>query len=224
VVRRAVRRGWGDQLVGEASTNYTDVEYSEVTAERMAATIPGARLVYLLRHPVERLGSQYRHNWRRAVESEPLADAVLRPGNPYLGRSLYHRRLLPYVERFPREQICVVRFEDLVTPPQPAWTDVLAHLGLETRPAPGDAHCVTAEQPRVSTILRRLDQEGWLRRLPPVPEVVRQRATRSLQRVGQRPAAQADGELPVTVVRELSDDIARLEDFLGGGRLWERTD
>ncbi len=112
MVRRAVRRGWGDQLVGEASTNYTDVEYSKVAAE----------------------------------------------------------------------------------------------------------------QPRVSTILRRLDQEGWLRRLPPVPEVVRQRATRSLQRVGQRPAAQADGELPVTVVRELSDDIARLEDFLGGGRLWERTD
>lgn len=98
------------QRVGEASTNYTDVEYCEVAAERMAAVIPDARLVYLIRHPVERLRSQYRHNWRRCVEYEPLAEAVLRPANPYVGRSLYYQRLQPYAERFPPEQICVVRF------------------------------------------------------------------------------------------------------------------
>ncbi len=61
-----------DQLIGEASTNYTDTNFSELAAERMSATIPCARLVYLLRHPVERLRSQYGHNWRRAAETAPL--------------------------------------------------------------------------------------------------------------------------------------------------------
>jgi hypothetical protein len=216
--------GGEDQLAGEASTNYTDVEYSEVAAERMAATVPGARLIYLLRHPVERLRSQYRHNWRRAVESDPLADAVVRPDNPYVGRSLYHQRLAPYVERFPRQQICVVRFEDLVASSQPAWTEVLEHLGLEERPAPGDAHNVTADLPWVSAGLRRLEKGGWLDHLPPVPDALRRRAIRALRGVGRRPPAQASGELPAAVVRELWTDIERLEEWLGRGRLWERTD
>ena len=80
----------------------------------MAGVLPAARLVYLLRHPVERLRSQYRHNWRRAVETEAFLKAVQRPGNPYGGRSLYASRLQPYIHRFPRDQICVVRFEDLI--------------------------------------------------------------------------------------------------------------
>jgi hypothetical protein len=216
--------GGQDQLVGEASTNYTDIEYCEVAAQRMVDIIPGVRLVYLLRHPIDRLHSQYRHNWRRAVESEPLADAVLRPNNPYVGRSLYHSRLQPYAERFARQQICVVRFEDLVVPPQSGWGEVLDHLGLEERPAPGDAHNVTADQASVSTGLRRLERGGWLDRLPPVPNTIRQRATSVLQRVGRRPPAPTDVELPPAVVGDVWADIERLEDWLGGGRLWDRTD
>lgn len=212
-----------DQLVGEASTNYTDAEYSDVASERMARTIPHARLVYLLRHPVERLRSQYRHNWRRAVESAALVDAVLRPGNPYVGRSLYHSRLLPYAERFPQEQICVVRFEDLVSEPQPGWTTVLHHLGLEQRPAPGDAYNVTVGQPAVTPFVRRLHTGGWIGRLP-IPGAVRERGKQALTRLGRRPGAEADAELPEPVLAELWADVARLEAMLGVGRLWERTD
>ena len=211
-----------DQLVGEASTNYTDAEYAEVAAERMGDAVPRARLVYLLRHPVDRLRSQYRHNWRRAVESQPLPEAIRRPGNPYVGRSLYASRLQPYVDRVPREQICVVRFEDLVVEGERrAWSSVLAHLGLDPRPAPGEAHNVTAEKPQVSPVLRRLDDAGVLRRRPRPPPSIERWGRRVRQHVGRRPPADAGGEIPEDVLTELWADVGRLEEWLGR-ELWQR--
>lgn len=212
-----------DQMVGDASTNYTDVEYSEVAAERMASAIPAARLIYLLRHPIERLRSQYRHNWRRAAESRPLVEAVQRPDNPYLGRSLYFSRLQPYLERFAREQVCVVRFEDLVTPERPAWSAVLAHLGLEDRAAPGGAYNVTADQAPVSGMTRRMADSGFLKRLPPLPPIIGRWGPRALQRLGQRPGAQDDDPLSPAVTDALWADVERLEGWLGVDCLWPRS-
>lgn len=213
-----------DQLVGEASTNYTDVQYSDLAAARMAQVIPDARLVYLLRHPVERLRSQYRHDWRRAAESAPLEAAVQRAGNPYVGRSLYHRRLQPYIERFSRDQICVVRFEDLVSTEGPAWADVLSHLGLSGRPSPTDAHNVTADRPQVSPLVRRLDRAGWPARLGAVAPPVRRWGQRILQRAPTRPPADSAGDIPGPVLDDLYRDLTRLESWLGVEQLWERTD
>ena len=209
------------QLLGEASTNYTDVEYCEIAADRMAATVPRARLIYLLRHPVDRLRSQYRHNWRRAVERQPLPEAVLRPGNPYVGRSLYASRLQPYIDRFGREQICVVRFEDLVGPDRPAWSAVLSHLGLGPRPAPGDAHNVTAEQPQVSPLLRRLADSGLVGRVPGLSPTMKRWGRQALQQASRRPGAATDGEIPDEVLTALWEDVARLEAWLGR-QLWQR--
>ena len=99
---------------------------------------------------------------------------------------------------------------------------MLSHLGLGARPAPGEAHNVTAEQPPVSRILRRLDDAGLLSRLPPLSTTVERGGRQVLQHVGQRGSADADGELPDAVVTRIWDDVSRLEDWLGR-RLWKRN-
>lgn len=49
-----------DQVCGEASTNYTNItEYPE-TINRMKALLPDAKLVYIMRHPVDRAYSHYK--------------------------------------------------------------------------------------------------------------------------------------------------------------------
>lgn len=102
----------GATVRGEASPGYTSPDHPGV-AERMAETIPDARLLYLVRDPIDRALSQYRHHVREGTEDRPVADALTDPASQYISRSRYHERLEPFLERFPRGQILIVAQEDL---------------------------------------------------------------------------------------------------------------
>lgn len=215
------------KLAGEASTSYTKPEWGDAAAERMAATLPGVRIIYLLRHPIERLRSQYRHQVRRSRETRPLVEALQDPQNPYVPLSLYHQRLTPYMRAFPAAQICVVRFEDLVSDGAPGWAAVLDHLGIPPRPAPATAHNVTADKPQFTKALLRLWASGYERRLRGwVPRPARRVAKAVLLREGPEQAArldQSEADIPREVTEPVWDDIARLEEWLCvRGPLWER--
>lgn len=213
-----------DQRAGEASTAYTDPDHAEA-AERMAATVPDARLVYSVRHPEERLRSHHRDRRRRGVETKALLPAIAADPGRYLGRSKYFERLQPFLACFPREQVLVVRFEDLVDPQGTAWARVLDHLGLPPRPAPSTKANVTAESTAVSPLLVRMAQLRKDRQWR-VPAFAKQAVRRALSR--DRPAdrllAESRAPLPAEIVDPLWDDAARLAEFLGAGApLWERT-
>ena len=71
-------------------------------AERMASVVPEAKLILMVRDPVERLVSQYLNYRDLRRERRPLAEAVSGPNNAYVARSQYAANLRPYLERFPR--------------------------------------------------------------------------------------------------------------------------
>lgn len=213
-------------LVGEASTSYTKPKWEEAAAERMAATVPDVRIIYLLRDPIERLRSQYRHEVRRSRETRSLVDALADPTNSYVPLSLYHQRLLPYLRLFPREQILVVRMEDLVSDEATGWTSVLGHLGLPPRPPPGTAHNVTVEKAQFTRPLLWLWTSGYERRLRRwMPRPVRRLARTVLAASAPSRPAQtesSDMEISTHVTEPIWRDIARLEDWLGVREpLWE---
>ena len=214
------------ERVGEASTNYTDPRYDAVAADRMAEVLPAARLVYLVRDPIERLRSQYRYHLRRAVVSAPLAQAVREPDNLYLGRSLYATRLAPFIERFSREQLLVVRFEDLVSDDATAWHRILDHIGLPRRPRPDTAFNVTAEKHQVSRSLAWLRDRGLLERSHLVPRSLRRRMKSALIRPAKpETTARVDLRVPDDVAQMIWDDVARLEAWMGtSAPLWPRPD
>jgi hypothetical protein len=81
---------------GESSPGYTSPSHPEAAA-RMAAVVPGARLVYAVRDPVRRALSQYGHHRRQGTESRPLAEALLDPASQYLARGRYLERLGPFL-------------------------------------------------------------------------------------------------------------------------------
>lgn len=113
---------------GESSPGYTSPDHPEAAA-RLAATLPGARLVYLVRDPIERAASQYRHHRREGAEPRPPTIALLDPDSQYLARSRYHERLVPFLDQVPRDQITVVAMEDLRDEPRPALDRLGAFLG-----------------------------------------------------------------------------------------------
>jgi hypothetical protein len=115
---------------GETSPGYTSPD-SVVAAERMAAVVPQARLVYLVRDPVDRAVSQYAHHVRDGTEPRPVAEALLDPASQYVGRSRFHERLEPYLDRFDRDQVLVVVSERLRTHRRAELRKVFAHVGAD---------------------------------------------------------------------------------------------
>lgn len=214
-----------EQFVGEASAGYTSPEYCEVAAGRMAATLPEARLIYLIRHPLNMIRSQYRHQVQRAREPRGLLEALREPGNPYLGHSMFFRCLSPYIEAFPRPQICVTRLEDLVGEPAPGWSAVLRHLGVPDRPAPPSAHNVGARKPHYRPMMAAMERAGLLPTAVKAPRPVRTLGKAVLTRSGAKTGRRLEESMqpvPEEIMRPVWEDVRRLEAWLGVGRpLWE---
>lgn len=134
--------------------------------QRIASYCPEAKLIVLLRDPVERSLSQYFHARRLGLEplelepalrAEPRrlegAEAVLattdgrhrsHQEHSYLARSRYEQQLARYEALFPPGQRLVLRSEDLFAEPGRIWQQVLAFLGLEPWPLPAAVRAANA--------------------------------------------------------------------------------
>jgi hypothetical protein len=100
-----------DQICGEASPSYTRFPRFPAAAERMWQLIPQTRLIYLMRHPVERFYSNYVFD-RAFGHRETIRQTLA--ARPYvLETSKYIRQIERYLEFFPREQLHLVVLEDL---------------------------------------------------------------------------------------------------------------
>ncbi|MEX0427257.1 sulfotransferase [Nocardioides sp. DS6] len=115
---------------GESSPGYTSPSAPEAAA-RMAALVPGVRLVYLVRDPVARALAQWRHHVRDGTEARPLAEALLDESSQYVARGRYAERIAPFLRSFPREQLHVVVQERLDRQRRCELAALYAHVGAD---------------------------------------------------------------------------------------------
>ena len=136
------------RLVGEASPSYL---FHPDAPARAAALVPQARLVALLRDPVERAYSHYQHERALGRERLSFEDALDREeerlagelermrGDPryfshawwnhtYLARGRYAEQLERWLEHYPRESLLVLPNEELASRPAETYATVLAFL------------------------------------------------------------------------------------------------
>ena len=121
----------GIRLRGEKSTSYYEVEEA---ARRIARHFPSAKIVFLLRDPIDRAISNYRFSVQNGLETLPMAEAFLREEErqhdydpdkvsvspfAYLKRGRYIDYLTMYERYFPREGLGVFFYEHLVVAGQP---------------------------------------------------------------------------------------------------------
>ena len=134
------------RVAGEKSTDYLE---SAAAAERIARDLPRVKLVFILREPVDRAYSNYLWSRMNGLETEDFATALdleerregelperLKFARPYsyFSRGLYADLLTPYFGLFPREQILILRFDDLVQNPMGIADRLHDFLGVERRP------------------------------------------------------------------------------------------
>jgi hypothetical protein len=203
-------------LCGESSTHYTKQPTHPRTVQRVRKALPGARLVYVMRHPVQRLVSQYVHEWSVGRVDAPIDEAVHRlPEMVHYSR--YAMQLEPWIEAFGFDAVLPVFAERLRVDPQGELERMARHIGLEgpVRWDPG-----LAERNRSDERLRRCAWRDALVHAPVlraarrglVPKAVRDRV-KDFWTMKRRPA------LSPTVESELrgifDEDLGRLGDWLG---------
>jgi hypothetical protein len=129
-------------VVGEASPNY--LFHPEVPA-RIRRDVPNAKLIALLRNPVDRAYSQYQMRLRRVgtktfeedidQEFERLQTLDCVPGpekghHTYVARGVYVDQIQRWLAEFPREQLLVLKSEAFFARPEEGIAQTLAFLGL----------------------------------------------------------------------------------------------
>lgn len=143
-VDRQERRLGARPIFGESSPYYC---FHPDAPARIAADVPDARLLLLLRDPVQRAWSHYRYEVARGFETleadEALAQEEQRLADPdprarayahrhfsYAGRSRYAEQLRRLHTHFSPEQVLVLRSETLFERPTETMDRVFDHLGL----------------------------------------------------------------------------------------------
>jgi Sulfotransferase family len=146
---------------GEASPNYTAYPYRRGIVRRMRAVIPDAKLIYLVRDPLERIAAHWVHNYAKRREKSDLRTTVNNPRASYVARSRYAMQLRRYMRHFPLEQIMVIEQEDLRTDRARTLRGVFEFAGVD----PGFEHPsfardqhVTAAKSRASKTAIRLER------------------------------------------------------------------
>jgi hypothetical protein len=147
----AARARRGRRVTGEASPYYL---FHPLAAPRAAATVPGARILVLLREPVARTYSHWSEQHRNGVEpldfeaaldaeasrtageearlaADAHAVSFAHEHQSYVAQSEYADALERWVARFSRECILVLRSEDLYVTPQAAFDRVTDFLGID---------------------------------------------------------------------------------------------
>ena len=98
---------------GETSPHYTNLPRFRGVAERIGSVAPNARLIYMVRDPIDRALSHYLHNVAGGYETRPIESALADRDSAYVHRGLYAMQLEPYLERFGAERVEIVTREEL---------------------------------------------------------------------------------------------------------------
>ncbi len=118
-----------DQACGEASTDYAKWPRYPHAAERMAEHLPEVKLIYLMRHPVNRAYSYYVHRHRSGVD-ETFEEYLERTSEAIDG-SNYMMQIERYTALFPKERFLFLLSEDMIDAPYKTLKSVCQFIGVD---------------------------------------------------------------------------------------------
>ncbi len=234
--RRLFAGARDEPVVGEASTCYLN---SRVAAPAIRRFAPDARILIMLRDPVEMVQSHHAHSLVAGSENiEDLAEALaaepdrregrlIPPGSWYTKSLLYREvctfspQVRRFLDAFPREQIHFVIFDDLRADPVGVVRGVYRFLGVDPEFRPtlevANPH-KTVRSRALRSFLRSTFLHRWGKRLIPAAVLHALRPLiQALYHLNWRvePRRPVDPALLEQLRRDFAPDIAELSRLIG---------
>lgn len=126
-----------DQICGEASTKYMMyAEYPEA-ASRIAQALPNVKLIYVMRHPVDRAYSHFVQQIKTAqntgapLEVKETFEQNIARNDRFLDHSNYLKQIEQYLQFFPRKSMLLLLMEDLTRTTTDTLSRICRFLGIQ---------------------------------------------------------------------------------------------
>jgi hypothetical protein len=207
----------GERAIGEASPCYL---WSQTAAANIAEFAPHARIIVILRNPVERAYSEHLVSvhagdlkWSfeqhvRAAMAQPMTSSMSIL-HPFLEFGLYAEQVRRYMERFPADQIGLWLYEETLKPN--FLSDVYRFLGVDCTFKPDTRTRYLEQQiakvPAANLVGRKSGAGRMLRQI--VPATLRSWARKLMYRSsGAMQMTQVERRL---LIEYYCEDILRLE-------------
>jgi hypothetical protein len=154
-----------EKVVGEVSPGYLQHPW---TAERIAETVPDAKILFCLRNPVDRAYSHWWHSYSNkyvTYEFEEIFEKYA-PYHHWVMPGFYDHHLSRFYEEFPEDQIEVFLFDDLVEDDEEFLREYFSAIGVDSdfRPSVLDTKENTADATGNYTYVR---VRNWIRENAP---------------------------------------------------------
>ncbi|MGA9509077.1 MAG: sulfotransferase domain-containing protein [Candidatus Sulfotelmatobacter sp.] len=133
----------GEKAIGEASVCYL---WSKTAAQKIALTTPNAKIIMVLRNPVERAVSQYKQAVTSGLIGKSFREQVRKSLNnksdqfellnPFLEFGLYYEQVKRYTERFTAENLRIYLYEEYKQTTTRTLTDIFYFLRVDSQFSP----------------------------------------------------------------------------------------
>jgi hypothetical protein len=209
---------------GEASTSYL---YSESAAGEIKRFRPDARIMVVLRNPVDRAYSQYWNHVRDGTEPLSFKEALeaeagrVREGRwhgfHYVGVGRYADQVARYLETFGEGSVRAYLFEDLTRDAEGVCRDAFAFLGVDPDPPVEVGRIYNRSGPPRSKLASRVLSSKSLRTLAGrvLPAALKREIGERLRNSNTKPVPEMDPKTRAALLDVFEEDISRLEDLIG---------
>lgn len=134
--------------VGEATPAYM---YNEQAPRRIANMIPDVKLIACLRHPTDRIYSQYWMNQGLGEVDCTFEEVVRERREKYVQHGLYGEQFDRYLSHFDRDQLLILISEEVFSDPSASLNKICSFLGVDDSFYQGQEWIMSRENPAART-------------------------------------------------------------------------
>lgn len=130
----------GEKIIGDASVDYL---YTLQAANDIYKYNPQAKIIIILRNPIDRAFSHYNHLVRDGREKcsfieglnleEKRKEKNFEFSWHYTSVGMYYEQVNAYLKYFKKEQVLILLFEELVSTPKPHCKRITEFLGIDIK-------------------------------------------------------------------------------------------